>query len=92
MAREQREQNHRDHLGETYEAQFHYRVGSVVDFPPHGQGQHLLAKGGNEFSDEIEKEITIPKDCVGVVRLYQGCFWGVGCGVALGHKGESTYG
>jgi len=51
-------------------------MGALVEFPAHADGEHLLAYGSDEAANEVEEEVPVAKDGVGVVFGELGRKWG----------------
>jgi hypothetical protein len=59
MTREQNQQQKRQELGKTDQAQIEHAAGKVIDLPADGHDDHLRGNGGTEPRAEIQGEIAI---------------------------------
>ena len=61
------QEKHWRHLRQSDETERQRRMRAFVELPAHGHGQHLLPERGNQSSDQIEEEIPITEDGIGMV-------------------------
>jgi hypothetical protein len=68
MAGRKREEKHRQDVREANQSQSQRRMRALVEFPADPNRQHLLANRRNEAPRQIQEELAIAKDRVGLVR------------------------
>ena len=77
----QREQKHRNHHRQPYEAQCKSRTGALINFPADGHGEHLLAEHSHQTAGQIKCEIPVPENGIRMLvtgfyrRRRQQIFW-----------------